>query len=261
MQAPFTRAIVRPPGLSYAQGLTSSAALGPPDLARALDQHGRYCRALHACGLQLTTLPADERFPDSTFVEDTAVIAERVAVITRPGAASRAGEVASIAAALGAIRPRLERIEPPGTLDGGDVCQAGEHFFVGVSARTNPEGARQLTATLESYGYTATAIDIRAHRTLLHLKTGIAWLGERCCVVAPGFPRPAMLAGCDVIEVDVAESYAANCVRVNDQVLVAAGNPLLSAALRSRGYRLCELDMSDFRKMDGGLSCLSLRLQ
>jgi len=259
MQAPFSRAIVRPPGPSYAQGLTSSTALGPPDLSTALRQHEQYCRALQDCGLELIRLQADDRFPDSTFVEDTAVIAARVAIITRPGAASRAGEVTTIAEALRAIRPQLEHIEAPGTLDGGDVCQAGEHFFIGLSARTNAEGAKQLQAILGRHGYSASTIDIRSHRTLLHLKTGISWLGDRCFAVSPGFPRPAQLSGCDCIEVDAAESYAANCVRVNDEVFVPAGNPLFAAALRERGLRLRVLEMSEFRKMDGGLSCLSLR--
>lgn len=259
MQAPFSRAIVRPPGRSYVQGLTSSLHLGPPDLAGALEQHARYCQALRASGLELIALSADEQYPDSTFVEDTAVIAERVAVITRPGAASRAGEVHAIGAALAAIRPRLERIVAPGTLDGGDVCQAGEHFFIGLSARTNPAGAQQFAAIVGACGYTSSTIDIRAHPTLLHLKTGIAWLGGRCLVVVPGFPRSPDMADFDFIEVAASEAYAANCVRVNEYVLVAAGNPQLEARLRSLGYRLRTLDMSEFRKMDGGLSCLSLR--
>jgi dimethylargininase len=188
------------------------------------------------------------------------VIAERVAVITRPGAASRAGEVHAIAAALGSMRPVLERIEAPGTLDGGDICQAGEHFFIGISARTNAEGARQLAAILEAHGYTASTIDIRTHRTLLHLKTGLAWLGGRRCVAVPGFPRPPELKGYEFIEVAAAECYAANCVLVNGQVLVAAGFPAISARLRSLGFGLSTLEVSEFRKMDGGLSCLSLRL-
>jgi dimethylargininase len=260
MSAQFSRAIVRTPGQSYAQGLTSSEQLGTPDLPRTLEQHAQYCRALRECGLELTTLPADERFPDGTFVEDTAVIAERVAVVTRPGAASRAGEVNAIAAALSVLRPRIERLEAPATLDGGDICQAGEHFFIGISARTNAEGARQLAAILKAHGYTASTIDIRTHRTLLHLKTGMAWLGERRCVVVPGFPRPPELASYEFIEVAAAESYAANCVLVNDQVLVAAGFPAMSTRLRSLGFALRTLEVSEFRKMDGGLSCLSLRL-
>ncbi len=259
MQPRFSRAIVRTPGQSYAQGLTSSSQLGAPELPKALEQHEQYCCALRECGLELTTLPADERFPDGTFVEDTAVIADRVAVITRPGAASRAGEVHAIAAALGSLRARIERIEAPGTLDGGDICQAGEHFFIGMSARTNAEGARQLAAILEAHGYSASTIDIRAHPALLHLKTGMAWLGERRCAVVQGFPRPPQLADFEFIEVATAESYAANCVLVNDQLLVAAGFPAIGSRLRSLGFNLRTLEVSEFRKMDGGLSCLSLR--
>jgi dimethylargininase len=263
MHSPFSRAIVRTPGQSYVHGLTSSGQLGPPDLARALEQHEQYCRALRECGLELTTLPADERFPDGTFVEDTAVIAERVGVIARPGAPSRAGEVRAIETALNSMRnsmrPLLERIEAPGTLDGGDICQAGEHFFIGISARTNEAGAQQLAAILEAHGYTASTIDIRSHRTLLHLKTGMAWLGDRRCVLVQGFPRAPELAGYECIEVAATECYAANCVYVNDQVLMAAGFPALSAKLRSLGFALRTLEVSEFRKQDGGLSCLSLR--
>ena len=261
MHAQFSRAIVRPPGRSYAKGLTSSSQLGLPDLARALEQHAQYCAALRECGLEVTTLPPDERFPDSTFVEDTAVIADRVAILTRPGAPSRAGEVQAIADALGSIRPRLERIEPPGTLDGGDICQVGEHFFIGISARTNAEGARQLAAILIGHGYSCSTIDIRSNAALLHLKTGIAWLGDRLCIAVSGFPRVPEMAQYEVIEVDAADAYAANCVRVNDSVLVAAGFPAASQRLRSAGFAPRELEMSEFRKMDGGLSCLSLRLR
>jgi 2-keto-3-deoxy-galactonokinase/N-dimethylarginine dimethylaminohydrolase len=240
--------------------LTSSSPLGTPNLARALEQHARYCDALRECGLDVTALPPDEQFPDSTFVEDTAVIADRVAIITRPGAPSRSGEVRSIADALATMRPRLEHIEPPGTLDGGDICQVGEHFFIGISARTNVEGARQLAAILVAHGYSCSTIDIRSNAALLHLKTGIAWLGDRLCIVVRGFPRTPELQRYDIIEVDAADAYAANCVRVNDSVLVAAGFPVVSKRLRAAGFALRELEMSEFRKMDGGLSCLSLRL-
>ena len=207
----------------------------------------------------MTTLPPDERFPDSAFVEDTAIIADRVAIITRPGAPSRAGEVDAIADALASMRPQLEHIEAPGTLDGGDICQAGEHFFIGISARTNAEGARQLAAILVAHGYTCSTIDIRSHDTLLHLKTGIAWLGDRRCIAVRGFPRSPELAQYEIIEVEAGDAYAANCVRVNATVLVAAGFPAVSKRLRSADIALRELEMSEFRKMDGGLSCLSLR--
>src|SRR6185436_13819922 len=127
-----------------------TASLGAPDLARARAQHERYCAALSELGLALVHLPPDERFPDSTFVEDAAVLTPGRAVITRPGAASRLGETEAVEEALRELFPRLERIEPPGTLDGGDVCEAGKTFFIGVSLRTNEDGARQLAALLES---------------------------------------------------------------------------------------------------------------
>jgi dimethylargininase len=254
----FSRAFVRIPGPSYSDGLTT-ADEGRPDLHVACAQHARYCQALRDCGLELTVLPADEAYPDGTFVEDTAVIAGRVATITRPGAPSRRGEVASIIAALQPLMPVLGTIEAPGTLDGGDVCQADEHFFIGLSARTNEAGAAQLVARLAQHGYTASTVDIRAHRTLLHLKSGLSYLGARRFVAQPGVPRAAAMDGYEFIETAAGESYAANCVRVNDAVLVAEGYPLLAARLDQLGYAVRRIEMSEFRKMDGGLSCLSLR--
>jgi dimethylargininase len=143
----FTKAIVRPPGATYAEGLTTMD-LGAPDYTRALQQHEVYCGALEKCGLTLTRLEADERYPDSTFVEDTAVVTGRCAILTRLGAASRVGEVKSIASALSQFYCQLHWIQEPGTLDGGDVCEAERdarsHFFIGISQRTNEAGAEQL---------------------------------------------------------------------------------------------------------------------
>jgi dimethylargininase len=230
-----------------------------PDFRKALEQHAAYCRALQACGVAVSVMGADDSYPDGTFVEDTFVIAERVAIATRPGAKTRMGEVESVAEALRRFRPRLERIEAPGTVDGGDICQVDEHFLIGVSARTNEAGAAQLAAILARHQYTSSTIDIRIHPSLLHLKSGIAYLGERHFLVAPGFPPTDVLAPCDMIEVDAGEIYAANAVRVNDEVLIAAGFPALASRLDKLKYRLRALDMSEFAKMDGGLSCLSLR--
>ena len=205
-------------------------------------------------------LEADERYPDGTFVEDTAVVAERVAVASRPGAPTRAGEVSSVAEALARLRPKLERIAAPGTLDGGDVCQVEEHFLIGVSARTNPSGAQQLADILRRHGYSASLLDIRSHPTLLHLKSGISYLGERRFTVSADAPALDGLEGFERIEVAKDEAYAANCVRVNDTVLIAAGYPRLAERLDGLGYALRTLEVSEFRKMDGGLSCLSIRL-
>ncbi len=254
----FNHAIVRAPGATFSQGL-STAGLGPPDLAGAVSQHAAYCDALRACGLALTVLDPDARFPDAPFVEDTAVLAERVTIVTRPGAATRRGEVDSIRECLRALRGELAEIRAPGTVDGGDVCQAGSHFFIGVSARTNADGAAQFCEIVRAAGYTASTIDVRGSAKLLHLKSGIAYLGDGRLLAVRDLPRTAELAPFEIVEVDPREEYAANCVRINERVLVAAGYPRTVDALVALGYSPLPLEMSEFRKLDGGLSCLSLR--
>ncbi|HZP65879.1 MAG TPA: arginine deiminase family protein [Rudaea sp.] len=254
----LTRAIVRPPAATFAQGLTA-AALGAPDLALALVQHERYCAALERCGLTLACLPPDPGFPDSTFVEDAAILTGRGAILTRPGAPSRQGEVASIAASLVAFFADVEAIEAPGTVDGGDICQAGEHFLIGLSPRTNEPGASQLAALLATQGFTSAYIDIRGMRGLLHLKTGLSWLGDGRVAAIDALAAHPALAGYEIVRVDAAESYAANCLRINEHVVLAAGHPRFEAAVRALGLPTIALDLSEFRKMDGSLTCLSLR--
>ena len=254
----FTRAIVRPPSPNFADGLTS-VSLGAPDFARALEQHARYCEALERCGLTLTRLAEDPAHPDATFVEDTAVLAPRCSVLTRPGAPSRAGETAAIASALQSAGLRATPLEAPATLDGGDICDAEGHFFIGVSHRTNWDGAAQLAALLTKAGYTSSCIDIRATPGILHLKSGIASLGDGRIVAIDSLAAHPTLRNSELIRVPAGDEYAANCVRVNDHVLVPAGFPRMHRALESLGCQLIVLDMSEFQKMDGGLSCLSLR--
>jgi dimethylargininase len=257
------RAIVRPPSANFADGLTT-VDLGEPDVARALAEHEAYCHALETLGVELTRLSADPRFPDSTFVEDAAVLTPRGAVLTRPGAPSRAGEVESIAAALESIFPRLRAITAPGTLDGGDICEARvsekeAHWFIGISERTNEEGARQLATYLRADGMTVSFVDIRGVPGILHLKSGIAWLSGRRLIVIDSLKADPAFSDWEIVPVDPAEDYAANCVVVNDAVLFARGFPRLERRITDLGYRPLLLDMSEFQKMDGGLSCLSLR--
>jgi len=252
----FTEAIVRTPGRNFSEGLTT-VQLGVPRFELVLTQHAEYCAALHDCGLNVTTLEADLDHPDSTFVEDTAVVTARSAILTRPGARSREGEVTAMRPFLQRFFPALTEIETPGTLDGGDICEAGEHFFLGVSQRTNEEGARQLAAHLASMGFTSEVVDVRGIQSILHLKSGVSYVGENTLVVIE--EMAGTFSGYERIVVAQEESHAANCVRVNDRVLVAAGYPRLIGELRERGFSPLELDMSEFQKMDGGLSCLSLR--
>lgn len=258
MSSRFTRALLRRPGRSYAQGITTSDE-GAPDLGLALAQHAAYAAALASLGLEVTVLEADERFPDGTFVEDAAVIAGDLAVITAPGAASRREETAAIAQALSAWFANPARIGGTGTLDGGDICETDDLVLIGVTARTNEAGARQLAGLLGEAGRKAELVDIRAVEGLLHLKTGVTWLGEGRIAIAEGLPALPAFARFEQVIVPAAEAYAANCVRVNDKVLIAAGYPRFADTLDALGYRLLPLEMSEFRKMDGGLSCLSLR--
>jgi dimethylargininase len=214
---------------------------------------------LDRLGLSLLRLPADPNFPDSTFVEDAAIVTSKGAILTRPGAPSRAGEVAALGAALGQWFPQLDGITSPGTVDGGDVCEAGPHFFIGLSQRTNAEGAAQLAAWLAKRGFGSSVIDIRGIPGMLHLKTGLSWLGDRRLIAWRELAGHEALRGWEVVEVPEGEAYAANCIRVNDTVLIAQGFPKTAALLRGLGHDVAELDMSEYRKMDGGLSCLSVR--
>lgn len=210
----------------------------------------------------MVTLDADPQFPDSTFVEDTAIVTSHSAILASPGAESRRGEVPAIREALGRFFRAIRQIEAPGTLDGGDVCEAGNHFFVGLSHRTNEEGARQLAEFLAADGFSSSTVDVRGMKGILHLKSGIAFVGENTLVMWESMAHLADLPhfrAYDLILVDAEENYAANCVRVNDYVLLPSGRPRLESALAARGFRTLPLDMSEFEKMDGGLSCLSLR--
>ena len=255
----FRRAIVRPPGENFADGLTT-VDLGVPDFEAALAQHAAYCRALEGLGLALTRLPADLAHPDATFVEDAAVLTPSgAAILTRPGAPSRKGEVAAIAEALSPLYPSHSRIEAPGTLDGGDICEAGSHYFLGVSQRTNEEGALQLARVLASGGYSSSLVDIRSVPRILHLKSGVAWLGGRRLAAIEALAGEPAFRGWEILRLSPEEDYAANLVLVNDAVLVADGFPKLAGAVRDLGHRTVALAMSEFQKMDGGLSCLSLR--
>jgi dimethylargininase len=247
----YTRAIVRKPGKNFADGLTTSS-LGKPDYRKTLGQHKAYCNALMRCGLELTMLEADERYPDGCFVEDTAIVTREVAIITRPGATSRRGEEEEITRVLSQYR-KVERIVAPGTLEGGDVLHREDHYFIGKSARTNREGARQLSAILAQYGYTSSEVEVKAG---LHLKSDLAYLGNGRFVCTPAFVSITPPGDCIVLDED--EYYSANCLLVNDVLLRPEGFPKSYGKISDMGYTIVELDMSEFRKMDGGLTCLSL---
>ena len=252
------QAIVRAPPPNFSEGLTT-ANLGAPDYEQALIQHQAYCEALERCGLALTYLEPDIRYPDSTFIEDTAVVVGESVVLTRPGAANRTGEVVTAGETLKQFFSRVESIQAPGFLDGGDVCEAGNHYFIGISERTNEVGAQQLGRYLTTYGKTHSLIHIRGIDSLLHLKSAVAFLGDNRLVVIDSLAGLKEFSNYLLVHVSDGEEYAANCVRINGHVLIAQEYAKFAETLASLGYQTIALKMSEFQKMDGGLSCLSLR--
>ena len=251
----FTKAIVRTPCRSFVNGLTT-AGLGKPDYNLALKQHKKYIEALEMCGLEVLITEPDERLPDSVFVEDTAILIPECAIITIPGAESRKAETDRIKKALKSFYRNIEEISSPGTVDGGDVMMAGSHFFIGISDRTNIEGAKQLIKILEKYGYSGSTVSLN---NVLHLKSGVAYLENNYLVATGEFTDKEEFKKYNILKVKDEESYAANCVWINDFVLVAKGFPKTKELIEEAGYETIELDVSEFRKLDGGLSCLSLR--
>ncbi|MFC7364314.1 MULTISPECIES: dimethylarginine dimethylaminohydrolase family protein [Bhargavaea] len=251
----FQNVIVKAPARSYVDGLTTSD-LGKPDYEKVVEQHKAYVEALKSCGVEATELQADEQYPDSVFVEDPAVLTPEFAVIANPGAESRNGEKDAIEEALKNFYDKFYHIEAPGYLDGGDVLQADDHFYIGLSERTNEEGARQLKEIVEKEGYKA---DILPLKEFFHLKTGIAYLGNNNMVVAGEFIDHPAFADYNRIVISKEDEYSANCIKVNDTVIIPSGYPETKRKIEEAGYRTLELDMSEVQKQDGGLSCLSLR--
>ena len=251
----FTRAIVRKPCRAIVGGI-STACLGAPDYQNALIQHADYVEALKECGLQVTVLPADEGFPDSTFVEDVALLTSRCAILTNPGAPSRTMETRSMLAHLGDFYQKVDIIETPGTCEAGDIMMVGNHFYIGLSERTNLEGAQQVIAILERHDLQGSVVELK---DVLHLKTGLGYLENNNLLVCGEFLEKPEFQQYHLLEVDREEAYAANSVWINDIVLTPAGFPKTRDLIKSAGYKVREVDVSEFQKLDGGLSCLSLR--
>lgn len=234
----------------------SSSGLGKPDFNKALEQHRRYVEALEGCGLRVTVLDGDDAYPDSTFIEDVALCTAKFAVVTNPGAPARNGERNGIRPVLQGLFQELGEIRSPGTLDAGDVMMAGDHFYIGLSERTDRQGADQLIALLGKYGMTGSGVPLR---TMLHLKTGLSYLEQNNLLIAGEFVDRPEFQGFNRIVVEPQDSYSANSLWINGKVLVPKGYHRTKQKIEQAGYPTVELDVSEFRKLDGGLSCLSLR--
>lgn len=254
----FNNVIVRKPCKAICDGITSAPELGQPVYENAIKQHDNYIEALKKCGVAVTELPADERYPDSVFVEDPALITRACAVITNPGAESRNGEKLEIIDAVKKFFPedKIHYIEAPGTLEGGDVMMVEDTFYVGQSARTNKEGIRQLGEILGQYGMEVVEVEMKE---MLHLKTGVNYLEHNNMLVAGEFTTNPLFEKYNRYEVPVEEAYGANCIWMNETVIVPEGYPHVLEAVKKMGYETLIVDTSEFRKIDGGLSCMSLR--
>jgi dimethylargininase len=251
----FSKAIVKKPCRAMVDGITT-AGLGLPDYEKALRQHESYIRALEFCGLEVTVLEGDERFPDSCFVEDCAIITEKGAVITRPGADSRRGEVLSLKPVVESFYRTVKEITAPGTIEGGDMMRVGNHFYIGLSGRTNDQGAAQMAGHLESFGFTASTVQMKE---FLHLKTGVTYMENNTMLASGEFIGHETFSRYRIIPVRAPEGYAVNCIWLNGKVLMPEGFPGVKKDLQEGGYEVVATDVSEFRKLDGGLTCLSLR--
>jgi dimethylargininase len=254
MSKMFTHAIVRKPGDDFARGITTSN-LGTPRYELIMKQHAAYIEALSSLRLEVIVLEALPNYPDAYFVEDTAVVTPDVVIITNPGNKDRQGEEDTIERALAAYRKTV-RIHAPGTVDGGDVLQVDSHFFVGISERTNREGATQLGCIFEEYGYTWATVCVEAG---LHLKSGVNYIGKNTLLITEQFKGRDEFKGYDTIIVNKTEEYAANTLLINNSLITPKGFPNTIKKLEATGLDIIELDVSEVRKMDGGLTCMSLR--
>lgn len=244
-------ALTRTPGESYRKAISSTAARIDPDEARR--QHEGYCRALRNIGLEVITLPPEERFPDGCFVEDAVVVRNGRALLTRSGAPSRQGEGKTLRPTLEAHGLEIVEVEPPGTLDGGDVLWVEDVAYVGLGDRTNREGIAQLAAKL---GVEAHAVPLPPG--MLHLKSGAAYLGNGRLYAVAAFASLAAELGLEWVPVPEGEEPTADALVFGAKALVPAGYPRAAALLKELGLQVQPVRLSEFAKADGGPTCLSV---
>lgn len=252
----FSHTVVRRPGASVARGIRDGA--GPdPDPAAFLGEHDAYVEALRDAGTEVTVLDPLEDFPDSVFVEDPALCVAGAAIVLRPGAESRFGEREAMRAALDKTFARVIDLPEGGFVDGGDILVTGREVLIGLSARTDREGVARLDRILAGLG-----VPLRIVRTppeILHFKTGCGLLDAETIFATAPLARSGCFDGYRVLECPDGEEPAANLIRVNEQVFLAKGYPRSADLLRGAGYTVTELSVGEAAKLDGGLSCMSLR--
>lgn len=226
----------------------------PIDFDRATVQHEEYENTLRKLGCVIERIDVAHDLPDSVFVEDAVVVLDEVAVLTRPGAPSRRGETAGVERAVARYRP-VQKMSAPATMDGGDVLRVGKTIYVGMSSRTNEEGARQLAAAAAPFGYTVECVRVDG---CLHLKSAITAIGDAVVVCNPEWVDARTFRGCDVIPVDRAEPFAGDVLRIGDSLVCAAAYPGTADELRRRGYDVHLVDASELAKAEAGVTCCSV---
>jgi dimethylargininase len=251
----FSNAIVRNPCPGITEGLSTSG-MGKPDFLLAVTQHSNYVATLRNLGLNVRVLGRNDLYPDSTFIEDVALCTPSCAIITNPGAPSRRGEIEGMQEILGDYYSTVEAILSPGTVEAGDIMMAGKNYYIGISARTNPEGSKQLIKILKKYGMKGIPVPLKK---MLHLKSGLSYLENNNLLISGEFIAGKEFERFNRITVPDNEVYAANSLWVNGTVIVPEGFPRTREKIEKAGYNTIALEVSEFRKVDGGLSCLSLR--
>lgn len=252
----FTHAITRRPAASITDGLRA-VDTGTPDLATMEAHHAAYIAALRSTGATVVELPPLDAFPDSVFVEDTALCLPQGAIVMRPGAPTRLGEAAEMAPHLQALYSTVEWIKGPGTIEGGDILVTGREVLVGQSARTDAAGIEELRAIVTRWGHRLR--EVHTPPGVLHFKTDCSLLDADTVLSTERLAASGCFDGYRVIHTAAGEEAAANAIRFNDTVLMAEGFPETRARIEAAGYRVVEIGNSECAKLDGGMSCLSLR--
>ncbi|MGD2135013.1 MAG: N(G),N(G)-dimethylarginine dimethylaminohydrolase [Gemmatimonadales bacterium] len=247
-------ALTRPPTDALARCELTHVERVPIDIDRAVEQHRAYESALADCGARVVSLAPEPDLPDAAFVEDTAIVLDDVAVITRPGAASRRRETEGVARVLADYRP-LERLEAPATMDGGDVVRIGDLLLIGASTRTNGDGVRQFGAIARRHGYQTRPVPIGG---CLHLKSACTHVGNGRLLVSPGWVDEDAIADLELLHVPAEEPHGANTVLVGAGVLMARGAPRTQELLEGHGIEVRTVDLSELRKAEAGGSCMSV---
>jgi dimethylargininase len=248
-------AVTHEPPPSLERGERSFVGRDAIDMAKAREQHAAYRELLASLGCEIVVLNVNSAFADAVFVEDTALVFDELAVMTSPGAESRRGEAPAIEAEVRKHRARIERITLPATLDGGDVAMCGRVVLVGASARTNAAGAESLAKILRPFGYVVRRV--RMH-DCLHLKSACCALPDGRLLINPKWVERSDLVGFDLIEIDPSEPFAADVLVVGRTVVSATAHPKSAAAIGALGFDSKTIDLSEFAKAEGGVTCLSL---